>query len=389
MVPPKVWKLLKTVGCEDIYGFLGVERDAPLEELRAAAEKKYEVIHNQSARSEGARAGADLAGLCKSAIFRSVQTRTEYDDEAARRAGDRRGDPDGERPVTVEERQRAAAVAANAAAASVATAAVEGARSASASAVRYVGEYRRSISATGAVLVVAGIALAVGVSAPAGAIVLGVGTAAFSCGFVAVLYRRSREWIVRVGGVGLVLVLLGIMGEGYSVAAIAEGGANPVVLTLVGGSRVLGGLVLVCSVASFGLKEAWHVKLAEAARPAVEWWQARIGAENPAIVLGGTGLAVAGVMAIAVGPAAGIVFGPGGAGLVEAAVATVAFYSVVLVGGGFVWRLGKGYVGAAERGGDTLRCGGCGTRSARSKCRDGGGFRVTYRCPVCGARMEG
>ena len=388
MVPPKVWTLLEAVGCEDIYGFLGMERDAPLEELRAAAERKYEAIHNQSARSEGARVGAALAGLCKSTIFRDAETRSEYDDEAALR-GERRADPAGQQLVTAEERQRAAAAAASAAAAGVASAVAEGARSATASAVRYVEEYCRGISATGAVLVAVGAALAAGVSAPAGAIVLGLGTAIFPCGFAAVMYRRSRDWIVRVGGAGLVLVTLGIMGEGYSAAAIAEGRANPVVLALVGGSRLLGGLVLVAGLASFGLKEAWHVKAADTAGPAVEWWQARIGAGNPAIVLGAAGLAFAAAMAIAVRPVVSIVFGSGGAGLVESVVSAAASYSALLLGGGVAWRLAKRYGGVTERGGDTLQCGRCGTRSARSKCRDGDGFRVTYRCAVCGTRMEG
>lgn len=69
MALPRVWKLLDTVGCEDIYAFLGMDRDASLEELRAAAEKKYVSIHNQSSRNDVARAGAELAGLCKTDIF--------------------------------------------------------------------------------------------------------------------------------------------------------------------------------------------------------------------------------------------------------------------------------------------------------------------------------
>ena len=81
MALPRVWKLLDTVGCEDIYEFLGMDRDASLEELRAAAEKKYVSIHNQSSRNDVARAGAELAGLCKSDIFKDGRSKRKHDEE--------------------------------------------------------------------------------------------------------------------------------------------------------------------------------------------------------------------------------------------------------------------------------------------------------------------
>ena len=389
MVPPKVWTLLNTVGCEDIYGFLGIDRDASLEELQAAAERKYEAIHNQSARSEGARAGAALAGLCKSAIFKSAENRREYDREAARRSEERRaGAADGQF-ATAQERQRAASAAASAAAVAAASAAAAGAVNAGASAVEYVEKYCSGIAAAGAVLIVSGAALAAGVSAPAGAVVLGLGTAVFPCGFVAVLYRQSRERIVHVGGVGLVLVVLGIMGEGYPSNRIAEGTASSTVLTVVAASRLLGGLVLLCGLVSFGLQGSWHVKVADTARPVVDWWRSRIGAGNPAIVLGVTGVALAGVMGMVVGPVVSIVFGLGAAGVVGSVVSAIASYSGLLIGAGVVWRFGKGFRGAPERDGDLLECRSCGTRAARSRCREGSGFGRTYRCPVCGSEVEG
>ena len=83
MVPPKVWKLQETVGCKSIYEFLGSSRDASLSDLRTAADKKYASIHNQSSRNEVARAGADLAGLCKSHILKDARSKQEYDREAS------------------------------------------------------------------------------------------------------------------------------------------------------------------------------------------------------------------------------------------------------------------------------------------------------------------
>ena len=95
MAPPRVWKLLEAVGCEDVYEFLAVDRQASLADLRAAAEKKYVSIHNQSSRNDVARAGQELAGLCKSKVFKDVGSKKAYDDEARARArrddGDRGG----------------------------------------------------------------------------------------------------------------------------------------------------------------------------------------------------------------------------------------------------------------------------------------------------------
>ena len=93
MVPQKIWKLLDDVGCDDVYQFLGVDDDASIEDLRAAAEKKYISIHNQSSRSDAARAAAALAGLCRSDVFKSARSKAAYDREAARRGAKSRGEP--------------------------------------------------------------------------------------------------------------------------------------------------------------------------------------------------------------------------------------------------------------------------------------------------------
>ena len=86
MAPPRVWKLLETVECEDVYEFLDVDQRASLADLRAAAEKKYVSIHNQSSRNDRARAGTELAGLCKSSIFKDPRSRKEYDEESRARS---------------------------------------------------------------------------------------------------------------------------------------------------------------------------------------------------------------------------------------------------------------------------------------------------------------
>ena len=93
MLPEKIWMLLDGVGCDDVYQFLSVDDDASLEDLRAAAEKKYTSIHNQGARNDVARAGAELAGLCRSEVFKSAHSKAAYDREAARRGAMSRGEP--------------------------------------------------------------------------------------------------------------------------------------------------------------------------------------------------------------------------------------------------------------------------------------------------------
>lgn len=75
----QVRNLLTTLDCEDVYQFLGQERDAQLEALQAAAEEKYTSIHNQSARDDRREAGLKLAGLCISDIFRSDWSKGQYD----------------------------------------------------------------------------------------------------------------------------------------------------------------------------------------------------------------------------------------------------------------------------------------------------------------------
>ena len=102
MVPPRVWKLHETVGCEDIYDFLGSSKEASLGDLRTAADKKYASIHNQSSRNEVARAGAELAGLCKSDILKDARRKREYDQELLARS---RSEPDDSRPDNRPERQ--------------------------------------------------------------------------------------------------------------------------------------------------------------------------------------------------------------------------------------------------------------------------------------------
>ena len=98
MAPPNLWDLLETVGHDDVYQFLGTERDASLEELQAAAEEKYRDIHGEGAQDDQAQAGLKLAGLCMSDLFRDARSRKRHDDEILARSGAdgggaARGDP--------------------------------------------------------------------------------------------------------------------------------------------------------------------------------------------------------------------------------------------------------------------------------------------------------
>ena len=77
----KLWDLLRTVECEDVYQFIGEQSNAPLEVLQAAAESKYASVHNSSETGDVRRAGLELAGLCISDIFRDARSKQAYDEE--------------------------------------------------------------------------------------------------------------------------------------------------------------------------------------------------------------------------------------------------------------------------------------------------------------------
>ena len=77
-------KLLAAVGCQDLYEFLGLDRDATLDELMKAACRQSELT--------GGRRGSEwtyrrrLAGMCW-ARFSTQEKRTIYDEESQRGTG--------------------------------------------------------------------------------------------------------------------------------------------------------------------------------------------------------------------------------------------------------------------------------------------------------------
>ena len=100
----RLWALLETVGSEDVYQFLGVQRDASLDSLQSAAASRYASIHDQSdGNDEMSRASLELVGLCISDIFRDANSKEKYDGEILTRTGveRRRSRPSLSGPVAV------------------------------------------------------------------------------------------------------------------------------------------------------------------------------------------------------------------------------------------------------------------------------------------------
>ena len=273
----KVAKLLEIVEHEDVYQFLGMDGDASLEDLQGAAEKKYASIHNQSSRNDVTRAGAELAGLCKS-IFKDAGSRERYDKEREARS-----------------RRKAAADAAGTARRELVNWLVSGrARSALAPAGAYVARHSGSISSVGIVLIAVAITAsypgwALGVNPGLIGLLVVTGATAVFCGFTALLCKGSPRRVVIAGVAGIALVGSGI------------------VEPRLGLLRVLGAVVLLCGSLSFGFRQSWHDKAIETARPIIQWWMGRpwFSANATAVVLGAILYVLLYVLAIVFGILAG------------------------------------------------------------------------------------
>ena len=310
MVPQKLWILLDTLECPDVYRFLGVDRNARLEDLRAAAEKKYVSTHNQSSRNVVARAAAELAGLCKSDIFRNARTKAAYDRELDRR------DPGRQAAATEQRRQALARVGAAIAAASDQV-------------VRYSGR----ISATGAVLMVSGTILATGFDAPSGAPIHRLGILAFPCGFTALLYRGPQRHTAVVAAAGLLLVVIGIVAQAiHSSLTMQNVAADGFLTHVLGLLRLAGGLALLSALASFVFRQSWHISVRVAARPFMDWWLATMAITgNPLIMAGVTGVAFALIFGLTAGVVMSFLFGGGAEDLVQGAASAIAWASGFLI----------------------------------------------------------
>ena len=347
MVPPKVWKLLDTVGCKDVYEFLGVARDASLEDLRAAAEKKYASIHNQSARNDVARAGAELAGLCRSDLFRDARSKAEYDELAEPQETEQPPSP------------QTGATAATTAAATAAAATAVGA------AAEYLVRHSMAISAIGIVLMALGVALADGFGLYSGVSIATLGIVVFPCGFAAFLYQGSFRSITVAGATGFILVVLGIVAEEtwYSPSGLLN-------------SRVPGGVVLLSGITAFFFKESWHLKVIDTARPIAGWWMASSATWHPLIRVGATGVALGIVLLV---PTIVLSVLLGGAGVVGTLVGLLFQGGMILMAAGFGWW----FLVARPR--DVLECRSCRGRMARRSFQQGLFLLV---CPACGSDLR-
>ena len=397
MVPPKVWKLLETVDCNDVYEFLGMDRDASLGDLRKAAEKKYASIHNQSSRTDWARAGTTLAGLCKSAIFKDARSKNAYDRESAKRGsnrhegtGSRREQPRKARSRQAEEavrrqaeearrweRQQARHRKAEDARGREAEdarrrkaqqvrhrEATKKAKRKAASAARYVVKHSESISAIGVILILLGAALGRGFGA-----VLMLGQVAFMCGFTALLHKTSLRQSMVVGAAGISLVVAGIVAQ--STPDFPSGWP----LNLMHGLRQLGGMALLCGFVSFGYRKAWHLNAIGTARSIAEWWMAKTARWNRLVALGVTAMA----LSLPVGLAGGIVsilFGS--AGIFYMLSTGLLYGGMLSFGAGLLWLY-------QARKSQVVECQDCRIQLARRKFQQG---RFEHVCPRCYSRQR-
>ena len=319
MVAQKLRMLLETLECPDVYLFLGVDRSAPLEELQAAAEKKYVSTHNQSSRNAVTRAAGELAGLCKSDIFRNARTKAAYDRELDRQDPQRQA-------AAAQQRQQA-------------WARVTGAVAAAADrVVRYSGR----VSAGGAALIVAGTVLGTGFDAPSGVSIHRLGVLAFPCCFTAFLYRGPRHHTAVVAAGGFLAVVLGIVARAIHSSLTAQdvAGGDGSLMELLGLLRLVGGLALLSALASFVFRESWHIRVGAAAKPFMEWWLATIAITgNPLIMAGVTGMAFALTFGLTAGVVMTFLFGGGADERVRAATSATAYVSGFLIVAGVLRRL--------------------------------------------------
>ena len=372
MVPPKVWKLLETVDCNDVYEFLGMDRNASLKDLQKAADKKYAKIHNQNSRSDWARAGTKLAGLCKSSIFKDARSKRNYDREAAKRDSNahqtaeprrqpaqqprrqqaqqprrqqaqqarrraaqqarrrearqarRRGPHQARRRQAREARRRQAQQARRREASNQA-------KLKAASFARYVGKHSEAISAIGLTLILLGAALGGGFGG-----VLMLGQVAFMCGFTALLNKTSLRQSMIVGAAGISLVVA------EAVAVNTPDFPSGWPLNLMHGLRQLGGTAVLCGLVSIVYTKSWHINAIGAVRSIAEWWMAKVASWNRLVALGVTAM----ILSLPVGLVAGfldMLFGMGGISMMLPA--ALFWGGGLLLGAHFVRLLARGFFG--------------------------------------------
>ena len=78
MVPARIRDLLPAVDCRDVYEFLQLDRNATPKQLREAAEKEKQRIHNKGMRGPVWDNRKALADICIT-LFKSDASKMEYD----------------------------------------------------------------------------------------------------------------------------------------------------------------------------------------------------------------------------------------------------------------------------------------------------------------------
>ena len=396
MVPPKVWKLLETVDCNDVYEFLGMDRNASLKDLQKAADKKYAKIHNQNSRSDWARAGTKLAGLCKSSIFKDARSKRNYDREAAKRDSNghqtaeprrqqahqprRREAQQARRRPAQQARRREAQQAGHREAQQARRRQAQQARRREAQQARRRGPHqarhqqaqqarrrrpqqarhrqaqqaRRRQASNQAKLKAASFARFVGQHSEAisatglilillGAAlgggfggVLMLGQVAFMCGFTALLNKTSLRQSMIVGAAGISLVVAG------AVAVNTPDFPSGWPLNLMYGLRQLGAMALLSGIVSIVYRNSWHINAIGAVRSIAEWWMAKVASWNRLVALGVTAM----ILSLPVGLVAGfldMLFGMGGISMM---LPSALFWGGgLLLGAHFVRLLARGFFG--------------------------------------------
>lgn len=375
MVPKKVWRLLETVGSNSVYQFLGMGPDASLEDLRAAAQEKYASIHSQGSKDDAARAGAALAGLCQSAIFKNAQSKEAYDKEAKKR------DPEAKASAAGAERRVAAGAAFS-------------------SFVGYIVKHARIISAIGITLTMLGIALGSISQADSIMAMLFLGALVFPCGFTALLYKAPLQRTYDAGAAGTILCMTRIITEKILVVSgFIEVEALFFLLrtaNLMHGFRILGGTVLLCVFVSVLLRNAWHTKLLDMARPIFRWWIAKTARWPLPVRLGAHAMAL-GLLLVVPSIVFGVLFGVSEDSSGQSWQAYLGLSKQFFIAGvvlmllpflpklmKFAWLMLKFLTLWAMSGSDIYRCQSCGARGSLEMFK---GSWWGYECPACGSDL--
>ena len=351
----KVQDMLETVSSKTVYEFLEMGNDASPEDLREGAKKKYNAIQNMGRTDTIATVSGKLAIQCMEVVFKDAQSKEEYDSSLVRQEN------------AAKRREKVVKQGDNAAKALKKAAGMVSDRA------KDIARYSKRLSAVGFALILLGyLAVMVGGS---GGFILSLGAMVFFAGFTALLNNGSQRSEAIVGGAGVVSIILSVVAR--EIYAVLDPGTFQLVVGVASGVfRFLGGLVLLCAFASFGLRNSWHVKIIGIAGPVIEWWKAFTSTWSPLIRVGSTGWLI-GLVMLVPGIGLDLLFGGAGGGAITQLAYIFMTLGSVIAGLGICWEL-------MMRSRDILECQRCGATMTRSRYKNlSRGW--DWVCPKCGS----